>query len=142
MSKYVLVEWPEIQNYMEHPRYSECYSGNSINETETAGVWFVPEDLYEEVEYKLQFPKVYENTSIGTVTCMENYAIVKSTEEYFWYGKELKKGCKVLVYLNDAKDFVITACKAYSPGLPILLENNSLLPGLNCEIIGVSNDNL
>lgn len=49
--RYVLVTWPEIQDYMDNPRYkSECFSGQSMDENNTEGVWFVPEDLYEEVE--------------------------------------------------------------------------------------------
>lgn len=50
MDRYVLVEWPEIQDFMEHPRYNECYSGNSIDENNVTGAWFVPEDLYYEIE--------------------------------------------------------------------------------------------
>ena len=24
LERYILVEWPEIQNFMDHPRWSEC----------------------------------------------------------------------------------------------------------------------
>ena len=39
--KYVKVEWPEIQDYMDHPDYDEdCYFDPDKN------VWFVP-DIWE-----------------------------------------------------------------------------------------------
>lgn len=50
MEKYILVGWPEIQEFMEHPRWSEC-----IFCTEIPGhpcpdsTYAVPESLYEEV---------------------------------------------------------------------------------------------
>lgn len=37
--KYVLVDWPEIQQYMEHPNYKEKVYYDSEK-----GVWFVPEE--------------------------------------------------------------------------------------------------
>lgn len=48
--RYILVGWPEIQDFMEHPRWSEC-----IFCMETEGhpcpdnAYMVPESLYEEV---------------------------------------------------------------------------------------------
>nr|DAH58160.1 MAG TPA: hypothetical protein [Bacteriophage sp.] len=55
--RYVLVTWPEIQDYMDNPRYKpECFSGQSMDENNTEGVWFVPEDLYEEVEVNKLYP--------------------------------------------------------------------------------------
>lgn len=39
MKKYILVKWPEIQNYMDNPNYpEEVYFDPDEN------VWFVPED--------------------------------------------------------------------------------------------------
>ena len=38
--KYIRVEWPEIQDYMFNPRYSEEVSYDSQK-----NCWFVPEDL-------------------------------------------------------------------------------------------------
>ena len=38
--KYIRVEWPEIQDYMFNPRYSEEVSYDSQK-----NYWFVPEDL-------------------------------------------------------------------------------------------------
>lgn len=37
--KYIKVEWPEIQDYMDNPNYpEECYFDPEKN------IWFVPED--------------------------------------------------------------------------------------------------
>lgn len=37
--KYIKVEWPEIQDYMNNPKYPEdCYYDP------IEGVWFIPED--------------------------------------------------------------------------------------------------
>lgn len=50
LERYILVGWPEIQDFMDHPRWSEC-----IFCTETEGhpcpdnAYMVPESLYEEV---------------------------------------------------------------------------------------------
>lgn len=40
--KYIKVEWPEIQDYMFNPRYSEEVSYDSQK-----NCWFVPEDMEE-----------------------------------------------------------------------------------------------
>lgn len=50
VEKYILVDWPEIQMFMEHPRWSEC-----IFCTEIPGhpcgdsTYAVPESIYNEV---------------------------------------------------------------------------------------------
>ena len=50
LERYILVEWPEIQIFMEHPRWSEC-----ILCIEIAGhpcpdnSYMLPESLYKEV---------------------------------------------------------------------------------------------
>ena len=50
-NKYVLVYWPEIQDFMDHPRYKECYMCNSLDENEdiVVSTYMVPDDLYDEV---------------------------------------------------------------------------------------------
>ncbi len=55
MEKYILVTWPEIQDFMELPNYQkEVFLGHSIEDsTKYAGVindcWFVPEYMYNKV---------------------------------------------------------------------------------------------
>lgn len=48
--RYILVRWPEIQDFMEHLRWSECIfcmeiEGHSCPDS----AYMVPESLYEEV---------------------------------------------------------------------------------------------
>lgn len=51
--KYIKVEWPEIQNYMDNPNYpEECYFDPEKN------VWFIPENW--DSDY-LQVEEVKEN---------------------------------------------------------------------------------
>ena len=47
LERYILVEWPEIQNFMSHPRWSECIeiAGHPCPDNS----YMVPESLYEEV---------------------------------------------------------------------------------------------
>lgn len=48
--KYVLVLWPESQEFMEHPRFTECYLLQASNEqAHFDAAYFIPEDLFEEV---------------------------------------------------------------------------------------------
>lgn len=56
---YVRVYWPEIQDYMVHPRYKECYMCDSLDEEhEFIPVYMVPKDLYDEV-MKKDYGQVY-----------------------------------------------------------------------------------
>lgn len=139
--RYVMVTWPEIQDFMDHPRYKECYMCESLDENNSAiSTYMVPEDLYEEVTYKLQFPKKYENTELGTIVCYETRAVVNG-EDTYWYDENLiKKGSEVLIYNHEIENYpkwIISKCIACSTGFPILFEDRNLLPGINCEIIGV-----
>lgn len=47
--KYIIVDWPEIQDFMEYPEYrEECYVCNLIGKPEVEG-WAIPEDFYNKV---------------------------------------------------------------------------------------------
>lgn len=48
MNKYLLVQWPESQHFIGHPK---CYLCQSLdwNEKEYDSAYFVPEDVYDEV---------------------------------------------------------------------------------------------
>ena len=133
MTKYVKVDWPESQKFME-------YEDETYVCAESSGTLFVPENLYDEVMYKLEFPKKYENTNLGTIVCYETRAIVNG-EDTYWYDEDLiKKGSEVLIYNHEIENYpkwIISKCKACSTGFPILFEDRNLLPGINCEIIGV-----
>ena len=66
MIKYIKTDWPEYQEFMERPDFHErcffCAEDNS---------YFIPEDLYNEIDDKLEFPKKYEDTNLGTIVCYE-----------------------------------------------------------------------
>lgn len=48
--KYILVGWPEIQDFMEHPRWSECIFCIEVEGHPCPdNAYMVPESLYEEV---------------------------------------------------------------------------------------------
>lgn len=135
ITKYVKVDWPEYQSFMELPNFKEdCYLLAEENS------YMIPEELYNEVMYKLQFPKTYENTNLGTIVCYETRAVING-EDTYWYDLDLiKRGSDVLLYNHDIDNYpkwIIAKCVACSMGFPILFEDNKLLPGINCEIIGV-----
>ena len=129
MTKYIKVSWPEYQEYMEHPYFRE----RSYYITEDNS-YMIPEDLINEVDSGLIIPKIYENTSLGTVVLYETHAIVKG-EEIFYY-EQPKKEDKLLIYLLDKKDFMTATCKAVNKDMPILIEELNLLEGVHFEIIG------
>lgn len=146
MTKYVKVDWPKSQTFVEHSRWNECLLvivvDDSIPDMDIPSV-MVPEDLYDEVMYKLQFPKKYENTNLGTVVCYETRAIVNG-EDIYWYDENMiKKGSQVLIYNHDIDNrpqWIISKCVACSEGFPIIFEDSILCPGINCEIIGVKDN--
>lgn len=47
--RYIKVIWPEIQDYMDHPRYKECYIAQSLDSDIIMSEYMVPEDLYFEI---------------------------------------------------------------------------------------------
>lgn len=50
MRKYIIVGWPEIQDFMEHSRWDECIFCDSTLDHEVGdSTYAVPEDLYNEV---------------------------------------------------------------------------------------------
>lgn len=51
MKKYVLVEWPESQELMEHERFNECLFIQDIDGHIEVGdsAYMCPEDLYEQI---------------------------------------------------------------------------------------------
>lgn len=53
MEKYVMVLWPHSQEYMDHPRFDECYLVQALDGQEHYdSAYFVPIDLYREVNNK------------------------------------------------------------------------------------------
>jgi len=57
MEKYILVYWPFSQEYMEHPRFNECYLLQAMKGQEHFdSVYFVPIDLCREVNSAKDIP--------------------------------------------------------------------------------------
>lgn len=53
-SKFILVTWPEIQEYMNRPDYMEnCHYDSE------KGVWFIPEEwTFEEEDWPIDGPSI------------------------------------------------------------------------------------
>lgn len=50
IQKYILVSWPEIQSFMDHPRWSDCIFCEEIEGHPCPdSSYMVPEEIYEEV---------------------------------------------------------------------------------------------
>jgi hypothetical protein len=50
VKKYILVGWPDIQDFMMHPRWNECIFCDSIPGHEVGdSTYAVPEDLFNEM---------------------------------------------------------------------------------------------
>lgn len=136
MTKYILVNWPEIQDYMEHSRYKECYSANSIDENKMTGVWFVPEDLYEEIQIGKLYPAEFD-IPLGHIRITMDEVILNGVK-YTRDESELKRGSEVILY-NPNKGYWTTTCTSCSWGFPPLFEDNSTL--IESEILGIKNEN-
>lgn len=133
--KYVKVEFPNYSKFETHERINECYVCRTYGEESTT-VLMVPEDLYNEIMMKLEFPKKYENTNLGTIICYENYALVNG-KDYYWYDQsDVKTGDTALIYDYDTDQWLVTTITAYSKGFPMLFEDSNKVDGINCEFIG------
>lgn len=50
MTKYILETWPEIQQYMHHPRWNECIYCTEIDGHPCPdSAYMIPESLYNEI---------------------------------------------------------------------------------------------
>lgn len=122
MTKYICVEWPEYQMFMEHPRFEkDCYH------CPDASVYFIPEDLFEEVMYPpYELPDEYK-------------------ESYTTNFDRIKRGQNLLVFVDETNELkVVKAMSNWKAGesFPILLEEKDLLDGINCEVIAVEKDSI
>lgn len=138
-----MVSWPEVQDYMEHPRWNECIFCQDIDGHPCPDfTYMIPEDIYKEVMYKLQFPKVYKNTNLGTIVCYEDKVVINEKDIYLYDEDSIKSGSKILIHnhnVEDLPEWIISKCMSCSAGFPLLLDDSRLCPGINCEIIGVNN---
>lgn len=50
MENFVLVQWPESQIFMDHPRFNECYLLQAgPNQEYLDSAYFIPQDIYDEM---------------------------------------------------------------------------------------------
>lgn len=137
MIKYIKVDWPEYQKFEEHNRISECYTVKVYGDDDIQSL-MVPEDLYNEVQYPQPYCRIYKDTSLGTVECYDDKAVVND-DEIFWYDKEINKGDKLLVYNHNTKDWKIVTCTTSAEGFPILTDDKDVLFGITDELVGIKN---
>lgn len=119
MIKYISVEWPEYQIFMEHPRFrEECYY------CPDSSMYFIPEDLYDEVmNPPYELPEEYNNF----------------TTKF----SRIKKGQNVLV-LTESGLLVTKATSNWKEyeSFPVILEEKGLLDGINCEVIAIEKESI
>lgn len=129
-----MVYWPEIQSYMDHPRYKECYECNSVdNEDYTISIYAVPEDLYYEVQDERLYPAEFD-TVLGHIVITKD-EIVLNGVKYTRDGSKLEKGSEVILY-SPYKGYWITTCTS-NEIIPIFEDSSTLIES---ELIGIKND--
>lgn len=129
MVKYICVEWPESQQFMDN---NECYIAIPVDRTnyEPSGhIYMVPEDLYNELMHKLEFPKKYEDTNLGTIVCYETRAVVNGNESYWYDESSIKKGNIALIY-DKSGNWHTSKIIACSKDFPIILEDSEFVIGI------------
>lgn len=121
MIKYIKVEWPEIQDFMHHPRWNECIFCTEIEGHPCSdNTYMVPEDLYDEItnphyqlpeeysNFTMEFDKIKGGQNCLIVTVGGTYKVVKSMVNYNIYDS-----------------------------LPIIFEQGDLIEGINCKLIAI-----
>ena len=117
---YSLIRWPEIQDYMDHPRWNECFDAQRIDESDSESYWFVPDDIVAEVEWEK----------------LKKEDFVFDGMVFTRAFTDIKRG-DIVCFINDEGKQWISKC--ITPGLgslPDLFEGNEM-PGINCYIDGV-----
>ncbi len=136
MNTYYKVEWPESQDYIEHPRFDECYPALTLDkDLHACNLLFVPEDLYEEITLSKLYPSEID-LPIGHMQITLNQFELDGIK-YTRDPDQLKKGSEVILY-NPEKGYWITKCITYANGFPPIFEDSSTL--IDTEIIGIKND--
>lgn len=116
--RYLMITWPDIQAYMDHPRWKDCIFCQSISGHPCPdSAYMVPEDVYFEINDP-QLPPEYDN--------------------FTKYFNKIKRGQKVLVEsYEDGKLYEVTAESSWlRDSMPCLLSND-FIDGINCLIVGV-----
>lgn len=112
MTKYIKVDWPDYQIYMEHPRFNECYY---LTEDDS---YMIPENIFDEdTSDALPETIYYDGMAFDT-------------------NSDYKKG-DLLLFGNDKGDKWTSHCLAIGAGsMPDIFEHNET-PGIGSFILGV-----
>ena len=133
MTKYICVEWPEYQIFMEHPRFrDECYY------CPDSSVYFIPEDLYDEVMEERMFP-AEQDINIGHLTINKDSVTLSTTDEtitFVYDYTRIPRNTRILFYSPDKGYWISKSTVTVFGSMPGIYENGEM-PGINCEIVGI-----
>lgn len=133
MTKYVCVEWPEYQIFMEHPRFEdECYY------CPDSSVYFIPEDLYDEIMEERMFP-AEQDINLGHLTINKDSVTLSTTDEtitFVYDYTKIPRNTRILFYSPDKGYWISKSTVMVFGSMPGIYENGEM-PGINCEIVGI-----
>lgn len=133
MTKYVCVEWPEYQIFMEHPRFEDdCYY------CPDSSVYFIPEDLYDEVMEERTFP-AEQDINLGHLTINKDSMTLSTTDEtitFVYDYTRIPRNTRVLFYSPDKGYWISKSTVTVFGSMPGIYENGEM-PGIDCEIVGI-----
>lgn len=133
MTKYIYVEWPEYQVFMEHPRFEDdCYY------CPDSSVYFIPEDLYDEVMEKRMFP-AEQDINLGHLTINKDSVTLSTTDEtitFVYDYTRIPRNTRVLFYSPGKGYWISKSTVTVFGSMPGIYENGEM-PGIDCEIVGI-----
>lgn len=133
MTKYIYVEWPEYQIFMEHPRFEDdCYY------CPDSSVYFIPEDLYSEVMKERMFP-AEQDINLGHLTINKDSVTLLTTDEtitFVYDYTRIPRNTRVLFYSPDKGYWISKSIVTAFGSMPGIYENGEM-PGINCKIVGI-----
>lgn len=133
MTKYIKVEWPEYQFFMDHPRFEdECYH------CPDSSVYFIPEDLYDGVMEERMFP-VEQDINLGHLTINKDSVTLSTTDEtitFVYDYTRIHRNIRILFYSPDKGYWISKSTVTVFGPMPGIYENGEM-PGINCEIVGI-----
>lgn len=133
MVKYICVEWPEYQIFMEHPRFrEECYY------CPDSSVYFIPEDLYDKVMEGRMFP-VEQDINLGHLTINKDSVTLSTTDEtitFVYDYTRIPRNTRILFYSPDKGYWISKSTVTVFGSIPGIYENGEM-PGIDCEIVGI-----
>lgn len=133
MVKYICVEWPEYQIFMEHPRFKDdCYY------CPDSSVYFIPEDLYYEVMEERIFP-VEQDINLGHLTINKDSVTLSTTDKtitFVYDYTRIPRNTRVLFYSPNKGYWISKSTVTVFGSMPGIYENGEM-PGIDCEIVGI-----